>query len=134
MQALRAQAERASLKKWSAVVMAGAQRVSAVAVSPPFWTLLYARRLPSSTEGMDMEDKTLSAFEEWWLHHGQFCRAGGGDYEKTFAFRAWEAASARHDKQIKHLRDSLDQLLEIDKQLQDLLSSTRPASVKDNGV
>lgn len=81
-----------------------------------------------------MEDKTLSAFEEWWLHHGQFCRAGGGDYEKTFAFRAWEAASARHDKQIKHLRDSLDQLLEIDKQLQELLSSTRPASVKDSGV
>ncbi|WP_157497447.1 hypothetical protein [Diaphorobacter sp. J5-51] len=31
-------------------------------------------------------------FEAWWNQHGQFCRAGGGDYEKTFAFRAWEAA------------------------------------------
>ena len=31
-------------------------------------------------------------FETWWAEHGQYCRAGGGDYEKTFAFRAWEAA------------------------------------------
>ena len=31
-------------------------------------------------------------FEKWWQEHGQFCRAGGGEYEKTFAFRAWEAA------------------------------------------
>jgi hypothetical protein len=31
-------------------------------------------------------------FEVWWEAHGQYCRAGGGDYEKTFAFRAWEAA------------------------------------------
>lgn len=37
-------------------------------------------------------DQTLIAFEVWWLRHGQFCRAGGGDYEKTFAWRAWEAA------------------------------------------
>lgn len=29
-------------------------------------------------------------FEEWWEEHGQFCRAGGGSYEKTFAFSAWE--------------------------------------------
>ena len=34
----------------------------------------------------------LECFEAWWEAHGQFCRAGGGDYEKTFAFRAWEAA------------------------------------------
>lgn len=31
-------------------------------------------------------------FETWWERDGQFCRAGGGDYEKTFAFRAWESA------------------------------------------
>lgn len=34
------------------------------------------------------------AFEAWWEKEGQFCRAGGGDYEKTFAFRAWQAARA----------------------------------------
>lgn len=35
-------------------------------------------------------------FEAWWESHGQFCRSGGGDYEKTFAYRAWEAAHARN--------------------------------------
>jgi len=28
-------------------------------------------------------------FESWWEREGQFCRAGGGDYEKTFAYAAW---------------------------------------------
>jgi len=39
-------------------------------------------------------------FETWWASHGQFCRAGGGDYEKTFAFRAWEAAKKGVSKPI----------------------------------
>ena len=41
-----------------------------------------------------MDNNLLGRFETWWEQHGQFCRAGGGDYEKTFAFRAWEAAEA----------------------------------------
>jgi len=32
-----------------------------------------------------------SAFEKWWEEDGQYCRAGGGSYEKTFAYRAYEA-------------------------------------------
>ena len=38
------------------------------------------------------------AFETWWQAEGQFCRAGGGDYEKTFAFRAFEFATERAAK------------------------------------
>ena len=34
------------------------------------------------------------ALEAWWIATGQFLRAGGGDYEKTFAFHAWQAAQA----------------------------------------
>lgn len=28
-------------------------------------------------------------FEAWWVSEGQYLRAGGGGYEKTFAFHAW---------------------------------------------
>ncbi len=35
-----------------------------------------------------------SAFEAWLESDGQYCRAGGGSYEKTFAYRAYEAALA----------------------------------------
>ena len=42
----------------------------------------------------EREDMSREAFEAWWSHHGQFHRAGGGEYEKTFAFHAWQAAQA----------------------------------------
>lgn len=35
------------------------------------------------------------SFEKWWQQHGQYCRSGGGNYEKTFAYRAYEACIAR---------------------------------------
>ena len=44
------------------------------------------------------QDQTEIAFEAWWQAHGQFCRAGGGDYEKTFAYRAWVASLATPEK------------------------------------
>ncbi len=46
-----------------------------------------------------MKDQTkraasaLDDFESWWVEHGQYCRAGGGAYEKSFAFSAWQAAT-----------------------------------------
>ncbi|NML34882.1 hypothetical protein [Paraburkholderia antibiotica] len=32
------------------------------------------------------------AFTKWWKEHGQFVRAGGGQYEISFAFAAWNAS------------------------------------------
>lgn len=40
-----------------------------------------------------MTDK-IREFEAWWESDGKYCRAGGGDYERTFAYEAWQAASA----------------------------------------
>lgn len=42
-----------------------------------------------------LTDSEKAEFELWWQDHGQFCRAGGGPYEKTFAYHAWETALAR---------------------------------------
>jgi hypothetical protein len=44
------------------------------------------RRKP---EPAPTEIDELAEFERWWETHGQFVRAGGGDYEKSFAFAAW---------------------------------------------
>ncbi len=42
---------------------------------------------------MNTEWKPLNAaFEKWWQEEGQYCRAGGSDYEKTFAYHAYQAA------------------------------------------
>ena len=42
-------------------------------------------------------------FEAWWEEHGQYGRAGGGEYEKTFAYNAWVSQAER----IRVLREAL---------------------------
>ena len=37
---------------------------------------------------MDIE-KDAELFEHWWEDEGQYHRAGGNDYCKTFAWEAW---------------------------------------------
>lgn len=44
-----------------------------------------------------MSQEDMQEFEEWWQERGQFCRAGGGDYEKTFAFAAWRRQARGRD-------------------------------------
>lgn len=43
------------------------------------------------------------AFEAWWQASGQYSRAGGGDYEKTFAFNAWKASRQAALTEVKQL-------------------------------
>lgn len=43
---------------------------------------------------MDIQ-KEGELFEIWWENHGQYNRAGGGNYEKTFAWESWIAAKAQ---------------------------------------
>ena len=40
-------------------------------------------------------EQERAEFEAWWQSDGQFCRAGGGDYEKTFAYHAWMKAASK---------------------------------------
>lgn len=57
--------------------------------------------------GQSLSTELLGRFEAWWESYGQFCRAGGGDYEKTFAFRAWEAAETSERNRMDDAIDSL---------------------------
>lgn len=66
--------------RWTAVVNSGAVALAA-------GDKLYHTQLQAG--GVELTDEQ---FEEWWQANGQFCRAGGGNYEKTFAYRAWQAA------------------------------------------
>ena len=42
-------------------------------------------------------------FEAWWESDGQYLRAGGGDYEKTFAYHAWIKAAQQSGPKYKCL-------------------------------
>ena len=63
---------------------------------------------PYTQEELNQQSVWAEQFEEWWENEGQYQRAGGGDYEKTFAWWAWlnreqskEAAIKEMDEVIK---------------------------------
>jgi hypothetical protein len=37
-----------------------------------------------------MTDEQNTEFETWWEKYGQYCRSGGGEYEKSFSYATWE--------------------------------------------
>lgn len=53
-------------------------------------------------------------FSTWWEDHGQFVRAGGGDYESSFAYSAWEAALKQAAFKLKVASHHVDMLTTID--------------------
>lgn len=48
-----------------------------------------AKPVDEREASVDDVDAWNPLFVEWWDKHGQFVRAGGGDYEISFAFEAW---------------------------------------------
>ncbi|SED32968.1 hypothetical protein SAMN05216178_6808 [Pseudomonas saponiphila] len=42
-----------------------------------------------AVEAEPSDDVFESEFQSWWETEGQYVRAGGGDYEKSFAYQAW---------------------------------------------
>ena len=48
---------------------------------------------------MDLQ-KESDLFEQWWGDEGQYHRAGGDDYCKTFAWEAWIFSKAQSEKAL----------------------------------
>ncbi|AVH49012.1 hypothetical protein [Acinetobacter sp. SWBY1] len=44
--------------------------------------------------------KESDLFEQWWGDEGQYHRAGGDDYCKTFAWEAWIFSKAQSEKAL----------------------------------
>jgi len=59
----------------------------------------------SRAEGANLTDVLERDFEAWWEVEGQFLRAGGGEYEKTFAYHAWVHATLAERKACVKLCD-----------------------------
>lgn len=79
---------------------------------------------PYTQEELNQQSVWAEQFEKWWEDEGQYQRAGGGDYEKTFAWWAWlnreqfkEAAIQEMDQVIK-MQDA--DLRKYEKQIESL--------------
>lgn len=79
-----------SMPKQSSLDLGRAAIAAAEAAQPASAQQQGDDRLPVlSTEAANAE---LPTFKQWWEDHGQFVRAGGGQYESCFAWSAWQAA------------------------------------------
>ena len=70
-------------------------------------------------EELDREAVWAEQFEHWWDAEGQYHRAGGNDYCKTFAWWAWlnreKSKQAEIDELRKKIKDQIDLLKEASK-------------------
>ena len=87
------------------------KRVILAAMQALRWSPAHPAPAPVQPVGeltAEQRDAQEAPFEAWWEQHGQFHRAGGGAYEKTFAWHAWCAAistrPALSDAEIDALR------------------------------
>lgn len=48
-------------------------------------------------------------FEKWWREEGQFVRAGGGEYEVSFAWAAWQASRKQALEDAASLCDNFEE-------------------------
>ncbi len=89
-------------------------------VQESYRDLLYlAPEHPAAEVGIDIYDAALklmaanaqrAAFDAWWEDHGCLVRSGGGQYERSFAWEAWNyatvAAAARRQTLSDHFVDA----------------------------
>ena len=75
---------------------------------------------------MDIE-KESDLFEQWWDDEGQYHRAGGDDYCKTFAWEAWIFSKAQSEKAL------LEQF-EINNKLVEQVEKLKAQAVPDGFV
>ncbi|WP_180169753.1 hypothetical protein [Acinetobacter sp. YH01013] len=63
---------------------------------------------------MDLQ-KESDLFEHWWENEGQYHRAGGNEYCKTFAWESWIFAKSQTDLpgQITITHERLQELITI---------------------
>lgn len=70
---------------------------------------------PYTKEELEMQKVWAEQFEDWWESEGQYHRAGGSDYEKTFAWWAW---LNREQQRQKTEAELIQRIRELEAKLQ----------------
>ena len=72
---------------------------------------------PYTQAELDQQAIWANEFDQWWENEGQYQRAGGGQYERSFAWWAWlnqeqkqQAKIDELNQHIKRLESKLDSL------------------------
>src|SRR5690606_4353015 len=78
---------------------------------------------PYTQAELDQQAIWASEFDQWWESEGQYQRAGGGQYERTFAWWAWLNREQKQQAIIDNLKAQLNNMeacyIEKKKELED---------------
>ena len=59
---------------------------------------------PYTQAELDQQAIWANEFDQWWENEGQYQRAGGGQYERTFAWWAWLNQEQKQQAKIDELQ------------------------------
>lgn len=62
---------------------------------------------PYTQAELDQQAIWANEFDQWWENEGQYQRAGGGQYERTFAWWAWLNREQKQQAKIEKLENEL---------------------------
>jgi molecular chaperone GrpE (heat shock protein) len=65
---------------------------------------------PYTQAELDQQAIWANEFNQWWENEGQYQRAGGGQYERTFAWWAWLNREQKQQAIIDDLRSQLNNM------------------------
>ena len=65
---------------------------------------------PYTQAELDQQAIWANEFDQWWENEGQYQRAGGGQYERTFAWWAWLNQEQKQQAIIDQLKAQLNNM------------------------
>ncbi|WP_180069294.1 hypothetical protein [Acinetobacter sp. YH12112] len=65
---------------------------------------------PYTQAELDQQEIWANEFDQWWEDEGQYQRAGGGQYERSFAWWAWLNREQKQQAIIDNLKAQLNNM------------------------
>ena len=65
---------------------------------------------PYTQAELDQQAIWANEFDQWWENEGQYQRAGGGQYERSFAWWAWLSREQKQQARIESLKAQLNNM------------------------
>ena len=92
---------------------------------------------PYTQAELDQQAIWANEFDQWWESEGQYQRAGGGQYERSFAWWAWLNQEQKQQAIIDNLKAQLNNMeacyIEKKKQVEAALEITKQGIRKQGG-
>ena len=79
--------------------------------------------VPYTQAELDQQEIWAKEFDQWWESEGQYHRAGGNDYCRTFAWFAWLNREQSKQSEIDQLKAENEEAIKLAKKWKEMVNS-----------